>query len=219
VTIWCFDKTGVRPLLENYRRLTDHLGIDGILLIDGGVDSLIRGDEAEVGTFIEDSVSLAAVSALDDVPVRLLGCLGLGAEQDMAYAHVFENIAALAGSGAFLGSCALTRHMPAYQAYEAAVLWVQDIPFQNPSVINSSIISAVQGKVGDYHLTDKTHGSTLWISPLMTLYWFFDLPAVAAHNPMLAQVSETETFREAMRAMMLARRNVRQRTPMRIPLS
>jgi hypothetical protein len=219
VTIWCFDKTGVRPLLENYRRLTDHLGIDGILLIDGGVDSLIRGDEAEVGTFIEDSVSLAAVSALDDVPVRLLGCLGLGAEQDMAYAHVFENIAALAGSGAFLGSCALTRHMPAYQAYEAAVLSVQDIPFQNPSVINSSIISAVQGKVGDYHLTDKTHGSTLWISPLMTLYWFFDLPAVAAHNPMLAQVSETETFREAMRAMMLARRNVRQRTPKRIPLS
>jgi hypothetical protein len=109
--------------------------------------------------------------------------------------------------------------MPAYQAYEAAVLSVQDVPFQDPSVINSSIISAVQGKVGGYHLTAKSHGSRLWISPLMALYWFFDLPAVAVHNPMLEQVSEAATFHEAMRAMMLARRNVRQRSPKRIPLS
>src|SRR5215207_2739565 len=47
VTIWCFGKTGAAPLLENYVALVEHLGIDGILLIDGGVDSLLRGDEYE----------------------------------------------------------------------------------------------------------------------------------------------------------------------------
>jgi len=218
VTIWCFDKTGVRPQLENYRRLVAHLAIDGIVLIDGGVDSLICGDEAEAGTFIEDSISMAAVGALDDVPVRILGCVGLGAEQDIAYAHVFENIATLAGSGDFLGACSLVQQMPAYQAYAAAVLFVQNMPLQDPSVISSSIISAVRGQYGDYHLTSRTQGSTLWISPLMPLYWFFNLPAVAARNQLLAQASTTETFREAMRALMIARRDLPHRPPRRIPL-
>jgi hypothetical protein len=218
VTIWCFDKTGVRPLLENYRRLIGHLAIDGIVLIDGGVDSLICGDEAQAGTYIEDSISLAAVGALDDVPVRLLGCAGLGAEQDIAYTHIFENIAALAASGDFLGACSLVRQMPVYQAYESAVLFVQDMPLQDPSVISSSIISAVRGQHGDYHLTARTQGSTLWISPLMPLYWFFDLPAVAARNRLLAEASATETFRQAMRALMIARRDLPHRPPRRIPL-
>jgi len=46
VTLWCFQKTGVRPLLENYRLLIEHLAIDGIVLIDGGVDSLLPRPEA-----------------------------------------------------------------------------------------------------------------------------------------------------------------------------
>lgn len=218
VTVWCFDKTGARPLRDSYRRLVEHLEIDGLLLVDGGVDSLARGDEAEAGTFVEDAISLAAVAALDDVPVRIMACLGLGAERDIAYAHVLENIAGLAASGGFLGACALTRQMPAYQDYEAALLYVQGAPFQEPSVINSSVVSAVRGHYGDYHLTAKTHGSALWISPLMALYWFFDLPAVARRNQMIAQVGATETFREALRALMVARRSIAPRPHQRIPL-
>src|SRR5512145_199283 len=131
ITIWCINKTGVRPLQENYRRLISQLAIDAIILIDGVVDSLARGDEAEPGTFVEDAISLAAVSALDDVPVRMLGCLGLGAEQDITHTHIFENIAALAASGGFLGSCALTSQMTEYTAYESALLYVQNVPYQS----------------------------------------------------------------------------------------
>jgi hypothetical protein len=218
VTIWCFEKTGVRPLLANYRTLVEHLGIDGILLIDGGVDSLIRGDEDEVGTAIEDAISLAAVSALDGVPVRLLGCLGLGAELDISHAHVFENIAGLTQVGAFLGSCALAPQMEAYQAYEDAVLYVQGQPLQDPSVISSSVISAVRGCYGDYHLTERTKGSRLWISPLMAIYWFFDTRAVVERNLFLPALQGTETFREAMRAFFRDRQARATRAPARVPL-
>jgi hypothetical protein len=219
VTVWCFEKTGVKALLANYRALVAHLGIDGVLLIDGGVDSLMRGDEASVGTVIEDAVSLAAVSALDELPVRLLGCLGFGAEQDVAYTHVFENMAALAEAGAFLGACALVSQMEVYQAYEEAVFYTHRHPFQDPSVINASIISAVQGRYGNYHLTEKTSGSRLWISPLMPLYWFFDLPAVADRNLFLPAIGSTETFHEAMRAFFSARSALTVRPPTRIPLT
>ena len=35
------------------------------------------------------------VNELTDVPIRLMGCVGFGIERDMAYAHIFENIARL----------------------------------------------------------------------------------------------------------------------------
>lgn len=169
-TIWCFDKSGVWPLLNSMRRLITHLSIDGIILIDGGVDSLICGDETAAGSFIEEAISLAALAALNEVPVRILGCTGLGAELDIAYAHILENIAALTALGAFFGVCSLVRSMPAYQAYEEAVLFVQSQPLQHASIINSSIVSAVRDQHGGYHLIPKTHSSTLLISPLMALY-------------------------------------------------
>jgi hypothetical protein len=198
VTIWSFQKTGALPLTENYRVLVKHLQLDGILLIDGGVDSLMRGDEISKGTFLEDALSLFAVNELTQVPTRLIACIALGAEQDITYAQVFENIATLTFKHGFLGACALLPQMESYQAFEEAVLYAQSKRLQDPSVINSSIISAVRGYYGDYHLTEKTRGSRLWISPLMTLYWFFDLLAVVEQNLFLPQLGNTLTYQEAL---------------------
>ena len=218
VIVWCFQKTGAYPLTDNYRALIEHLSLDGILLIDGGVDSLMRGDETQLGTAVEDATSLLAVSELTDVPIRLIACVGFGAEEDIAYAHVLENIAALAQTGGFLGACALTREMEAYQMYEDAVLNVHDQPLQDASVINASIISAVQGHFGNYHLTKKTKGSRLWISPLMALYWFFDLQAVVERNLFLSQFQGTETFRDALFRLMEVRKVIPKRPPANILL-
>ncbi len=62
VTLWCFDAAGTQPLVEDYRQLIQRLAIDSIVLIDGGVDSLSRGDEELCGTILEDYITLAAVS-------------------------------------------------------------------------------------------------------------------------------------------------------------
>jgi hypothetical protein len=218
VTIWCFHKTGVRPLLENYHVLLDHLGCDGILLVDGGVDSLVRGDEASTGTHIEDATSLYVVNALTQLPTRLLCSTALGAELDITYTHIFENIAALTAAGGFLGACSLAPQMDAYRAYEDAVLYVQGQPYQDSSVINSSIVSAVQGHYGDYHLTKKTRGSRLWISPLMALYWFFDLSIVADQNDFLDELAETDTFMQGVMAYMAYLRRIERRAVTKVPL-
>jgi hypothetical protein len=215
VTVWCFKKTGVHPLLENYQTLVKHLGIDAIILIDGGVDSLMHGDEAALGTIVEDSVSLVAVGELRDVPVRLSVCVGMGAEQDISYPQVFENIAQLAEAGAFIGSCSLTKNFPSYQAYEAAVLFAQSQPYQDPSVINSSIVSAVQGNHGNFHLTTKTNGSHLSISPLMAIYWFFELSAVAERNMFYSHIRYTMSFRDAFMNLSQVRMMLPQRIPSR----
>jgi hypothetical protein len=218
VTIWCFEKTGVRPLIENYQTLAEHLELDAILLVDGGVDSLLRGDEAQIGTILEDAISLIAVSTLKQIPLRMMACLGFGAEQEIHYAQVFENIAKLTSLDAFLGSCSLHQQMGGYQLYEAAVSYVQAQPSQDPSVINSSVISAVQGHYGDHHLTEKTRGSRLWISPLMAIYWFFDVAGVARRNLLYSNLRYTDTRTEAYRGLLQFRRGLAVRKPTKIPL-
>nr|CAA9292206.1 hypothetical protein AVDCRST_MAG63-4454 [uncultured Armatimonadetes bacterium] len=158
------------------------------------------------------------LEALSDVVVRRIACIGLGAEEDVAHAHVFENMAALAQTGAFLGSCSLTRQMEAYQAYEAALTYAHGQRAQDPSVINASIVSAVEGNYGNFHLTEKTKNSRLWISPLMPIYWFFDLPAVAARNLFLPELGQSRTFGEAFQAVADCRARFPERPPSRIPL-
>jgi hypothetical protein len=216
VPIWSFQKVGALPLTEDYARLADHLAVDSVILVDGGVDSLMRGDEAETGTLIEDSISMAAIRKLPNLRTCILSCVGLGAERDMTYAHVFENIADLTRQNAFLGSCSLTRQMKSCALYEDAVNYVQSQRFHDPSVINSSIVSAIGGHYGDFHLTAKTRGSQLWISPLMPIMWFFDFASVARRNLILDLVEYTETFRQA--AMKAALQNVTRRPAARVPL-
>lgn len=219
ITIWCFEKTGVNTLLSSYQRLVTDLSIDAILLIDGGVDSLIRGDEAEAGSPVEDAVSLAVVNELQSVPVRLTCCLGFGAELEISYAHIFENMAALTSMDGFLGSCSLLKQMPCYQLYESALLYVQAQPRQDASVINSSVISAVRGHYSDYHLTTKTEGHELWISPLMSIYWFFDLKAVVDSSLFIPQLRETNTFEEAYLVVLKTREQLQKRSSSAIPLT
>ena len=63
--IWGFDKTGVRPLARAYQHLVEHLKLDAIVLLDGGIDAILRGDESSIGTPAEDLTSLAAVMSVE----------------------------------------------------------------------------------------------------------------------------------------------------------
>ncbi|MEU8047649.1 DUF1152 domain-containing protein [Micromonospora echinofusca] len=101
-TVYAFPQVGVQPLRDAYRHLVAALGADAVVLVDGGTDILMRGDEAGLGTPVEDMTSLAAVAGLD-VPVKLVVCLGFGIDAYHGVNHtqvqVLENIAALDRDG------------------------------------------------------------------------------------------------------------------------
>lgn len=218
VTIWCFEKTGARPLIRNYRALVDHLEIDCIILVDGGVDSLMHGDEPNMGTLFEDTLSLLAVSELNHVSTRIVACLGLGVEYEVGYPHLFENIAQLVKSDGFFGACSLTKQMEAYQQYEEAVLYVFDQQPKHPSVICASVISATRGEYGDYHLVKRTQGNELHISPLMSLFWFFDMMTIAKANKLLPAMALTYSVDDAWRQMQKKRDQLTPRLVAQPPL-
>jgi hypothetical protein len=212
IPIYCFERTGVQPLLAAYQTLVDLLQVDAIILIDGGTDSLMRGDEPGLGTPEEDIASIAAVHQLQ-LDTKLLVCLGFGVDtfHGVCHAHFFEAVSELARSNGFLGSWSLTNAMPEVQLYRAATEAVLATMAFHPSIVSTSILSALAGLFGDVQMNSRTAGSKLFINVLMTLYWCFRLDPVAQRLLYLDAVLPTRTAREMRDAIELFRDSYPQR--------
>lgn len=195
--VFAFEKTGVVPLRASYEELARSLALDTIVLVDGGTDILMRGDEAGLGTPEEDMASLAAVAKLP-LANKLLASVGFGVDayHGVCHAHFLENVAALTTNGAYLGAFSLLPTMPEAQAFLAATDFAKANTPLRQSIVNGSIAAAVRGGFGDVPVTDRIAGSELFINPLMSLYFTFDLGGVAAHNLYLPLLEGTQTIFE-----------------------
>jgi hypothetical protein len=218
VRIYAFERMGIAPIREGYAHLVHSFGLDAIVLVDGGTDILLRGDEAGLGTPAEDMTSLAAVAAMN-VPTRIVACVGFGidAYHGVCHANWLENVAALTSKGAFLGATALLERMPEVRLYLEAVNAADMTTSRHPSIVNGSVVSAIEGRFGDYQRNLRTKSSTLFINPLMSLLWAFDLAAVARRNLYLELLADTVTswdvHHEIARFCETARRRSRQTIP------
>ena len=92
--IWTFDPSGYHPLREAYTYVLEHDELDTVVLVDGGVDLLLRGDETSLGTPAEDLTTLAVVRRLD-VPRKIAAAVGFGIElrDGIQHAQVLERFA------------------------------------------------------------------------------------------------------------------------------
>jgi len=205
IPIWLFGRLGAKPYIAAYQSLAEKLNFDAIILVDGGVDSIMRGDEEGAGTLIEDTLTLIAVDALN-TPVKILACIGFGAEREEAVCHyrALENMAALAKADAFLGGCALTKQMEDFQLFESACRYVWEHPGHSASHISTRIIPATWGEFGNYHMTDQDQWIDICISPLMSLYWFYNATTVTRCNLLADILRDTTTKDEAMRSAMMS---------------
>jgi hypothetical protein len=200
--IYCLDRTGVQPLLRTYRYLMEKLQPDTLVLVDGGTDSLMRGDEAGLGTPEEDVASIAVVDQLE-VERKLLISLGFGIDafHGVCHAQVLEAVAEITRAGGFLGAWTITPDMPEAKLYREAVESVHRAMPRQPSIVNSSVLSAIEGQFGDYHATRRTQGSALFINPLMTLYWAFQLEPIARRILYLDMMLPTESYLDVQQAI------------------
>ncbi len=204
-TIWLIEKVGVPGVVTAYSELVDHLNIDAIILVDGGVDSIMRGNEEGAGTFLEDTIVITAVAELKQVPVRILAAIGMGAEHEEMVCHynALENIAALTKAGGFYGSCALIPQMAAFAFYRMAAEYVFTETENEASRIQSRLIPSVLGEFGSYNwLNHPRQPDDVFHSPLMSLYWFFDAVKVSEHSYAADIIRGQVSFRRAVAALM-----------------
>jgi hypothetical protein len=199
VPLWCFGATGVVPYSQNYAYLVERERIDTVLVIDGGVDSLLRGDEHSLGTPLWDALTVAAVNNLN-VPRKLLATVAFGAERwdKISHAQALERIADLTRDDALLGVTTLLSATAEGAHFVDAANYIFDHQRNvRQSVVVSSLLSALRGEFGERAVNAYTEMTPLWVSPLMCLFWFFDLEVVARHKLFLEHLMQTQTLGEA----------------------
>ena len=206
VSVFSFVRSGVVPLIENYQRLIKQFDIDTVVLIDGGTDSLMRGDEDRLGTPKEDYLSLAALQAIPECQ-KMVTCLGFGVDHYHGVSNdlTFKAIAELTEMGGYLGCASMLKEMPEVQTYRDICDYTFDKMNFGTSIVSSSILSAVAGHYGNHHATERTQGSRLWINPLMPIYWFFDFEILAQRNLIINQLMMTEFHDQIIREIMRIR--------------
>jgi hypothetical protein len=213
-TVYAFKKTGVQPLKAAYRYLQETHDLQAIVLIDGGTDSLMRGDEDGLGTPTEDMASIAAVHLLEGPPtVKLLTAIGFGVDTFHGVCHHYflEAVAALTLSGDFLGAFSLLPNFSEAELLRQVADYVFSRMPDNKSIVLSSILSACEGQFGDFHATPRTQGSELYINPLMSLYWSFTLSGVAERCLYFERLAETKIQGDVTSAIMQFRGRVKAR--------
>lgn len=202
-TVFAFQRTGVRPLVSAYRSLVGLLRPDALVLVDGGTDILLRGDEAGLGTPEEDMTSLAAAAELD-IPTKLVVSLGFGVDayHGVCHSHVLENLAALEReSGGYLGALSIPRDSPEGRMYLDAVAHAAAETPDRPSIVNGSVAAALRGEFGNAPIDDRTSGSELYINPLMGVYFAVELGALAERHLYLRELRKTRTAWDVSRVI------------------
>lgn len=211
VPVWMFDRVGCAALKEMYETLISHLGgVDCIIIIDGGTDSLMKGDECKVGSVEEDYTSMMAVNLIDGVEKKYLASVGLGVDRFHGVSDVssLRAISELVESDACLGCQMLFKGNPCVDLYIEAVTWASKRS-NTPSIVGSSIRDAMLGRFGNHHSNPRTKGSKLFINPLMTLLMVFDNAKVIARMvPEFRALENCTTISEVRRTVQQVRSNI-----------
>jgi hypothetical protein len=216
--VYTFPKTGVLPLQTAYRYLAQHLDLDAVVLVDGGTDILMRGDEAGLGTPVEDMTSLAAAAGLD-VPIKLVTCLGFGVDayHGVNHTQVLENLAALDRAGAYLGALSIPSRSREATLYRNAVAQAQSATPLRPSIVNGQISAATSGMAGNVQFTQRTNDSVLFVNPLMAIYFTVDLGGLAHRSLYLERLADTYTSRQVASRIEQFRYQISTRPPQAFP--
>ncbi len=218
--LWCFPASGVRPYAQSLSYLVERLRLDAVIVVDGGVDSLLRGDEHSLASPLEDALTLAAVSQVEGLQT-VLAVTAFGAERldGIRHAQVLARIADLTRADALLGVTTLLATAPEGALFrDAAEYILARQPQMHQSVVVASLLSALRGDFGEVAVTPQAENTRVWVSPLMPLYWFFDLPEVARQNLYLPRLLTTTTFPEAADRLHLFMKTRPKRGPEVIPL-
>jgi hypothetical protein len=211
--IWLLDKTGVGPLRKAFEHLVSFLALDAVVLVDGGVDVVLRGDETSIGTPGEDLTSLAAIRRLA-VSEKLIACLGMGSElrDGICHAQFLERVSQLTAAGGYLGVSALCPSVPSGKAYaEAAAYIVENQKGLRQSHVHRVVLSAAHGAFGP-------GGADTWLNPLLALYWFFDATIVADTHLFLPALAGTESALEVSAIIEGVRKTIPIKAASHIPL-
>jgi hypothetical protein len=100
---------GVSGVVEGLEKALDHFGIDLLVGLDVGGDSLAQGNEPGLRSPLADSIVLAAYAELEKRGRRTLwGVFGYGSDGELSTEEIERALSRAGAAGGLLGAWALT---------------------------------------------------------------------------------------------------------------
>jgi len=216
IPIYAFEQTGVAPLTDAYAAVVRAESIDTVVLLDGGVDAVLRGDESGLGTPSEDLSSLAAVAQLA-VEKKFVICtaFGIDAHHGVAHADFLAAVATLMRRRAFFGTLSLVPAMKEAELFRSAVDFAHAACPSHTSIVCLSMLKALQGASG---YEDVREGASVWLNPLMLAFWFFELQSVFERHLFAASLLNTKSFPELVESIQATRQTMKIEARTEIPV-
>lgn len=190
VHIYCTERTGPKNLSLSYSKICEEHNLNLIILVDHGNDSLLAGNEKEIGTYLEDILTITAAkrTKIDSILCNMV--IGYDRHSGVSDCSTFRAIAEITEAGGALGNFSLSKKMPEVQKYLQACEYVEEkMPWKNGQGL--FLRNALEGNFGNldlYHLPHKT-----FINPIMTQVFFHDLEAVVRRIKFWDFVEDTNT--------------------------
>lgn len=163
---------------ETYSQLCQKLGFDTVVLIDGGTDSIMLGDEKELGTPYEDMMHICGLWSCPINVDSFLLVLGYGLELGIDCDDIERNIKIIQEKGGFHGSHALSMNHDEVKKFREV------LELSNPrhSIICAGVRAALDGRFGelhDYSVEHRIKNNRPIIREETCSYYMFDLNTVA----------------------------------------
>lgn len=116
----------VQSLTRLYKQFIKEHNIDTILTIDGGTDSLMKGNEDGLGDPIEDCVSVTTAALMteeDGIRNKFLLTVGFGMDRfnTVSDADSLRAVAEITALGGYLGSVSIEPSSECFTFYKACV--------------------------------------------------------------------------------------------------
>lgn len=171
---------GGAGILKGLQNLVEMYNINTILTVDGGTDSLMLGHEEELGTPHEDMLTLSVINrlVLDNQSLNLKAYLyvlgyNIDAIHNIQDRDVLSSVMDMIRKEGFLGCYHLLNNPESSRRYYETFL---ECSPEN-SWINSLVCASLVGREETPSWIKPFRGETkIPVSPLMGLYWIFDLP-------------------------------------------
>ncbi len=201
------------PLLTTlYSEFIGTHAIDAVVLVDGGSDSLMVGDEEGLGDPIEDAVSVTTVASLN-LKAKILICIGLGADRfnHVSDAASLRAIAELTKMDGFIGSASIERSSDSFAFYRGCLEHIYERQ-EFRSVLAGIIASSADGCfASDFIpalLPKRVNEGEIYLWPLMAMLWAFDVDKVAERSLIADWIRKCQTASECEEAIEAGRRRL-----------
>src|ERR1044071_3650249 len=120
--VYCFRDEGLVKYRASFESLVRTLGANVVILCDGGCDSIMTGLEPELGTPVEDVMSMLAVQSLQNqglISHAFLVLLGATVDTfvEIRRQDFFANLQQLSKENHLIATAKLSKEQPEVQRY------------------------------------------------------------------------------------------------------